>query len=117
MIRTVPDPSKRRVNTTPMRDRAESWIARNRTDLPGRTSLLMEGTEEVKESTSIPHDQPRASSRINDNYCVTKLQARLLAGSPSPQTRQTINTQSDLNVNCHFAKAVFTAPGFHKRKM
>ena len=28
------------------------------------------------------HDQPRASSRINDNYCVTKLQARLLAVVP-----------------------------------
>ena len=24
---------------------------------------------------AIHHDQPRASSRINDNYCVTKLQA------------------------------------------
>ena len=72
----------------------------------------MEGTEEVKESTSIPHDQPRASSRINDNYCVTKLQAQLLAGSPSPQ--QTIDTC--LNVKYHVALSVHTAPGHSPKK-
>ena len=32
------------------------------------------------------HDQPRASSLLNDNYCVTKLQARLLAGEPHNKT-------------------------------
>ena len=106
MTKAVPDPFTRRVGTTPMKDRTG-----NRTDLPGRTSLLMVVTEEGKESTSIPHDQPRAISRINDNYCVTKLQARLLAGSPS--TEKTIDTC--LNVKYHVAPSVHTAPG-HSQK-
>ena len=37
-----------------------------------------------------PLNQPMASSRISDNYCVTKLQTRLLAGSQSPVTRKTL---------------------------
>ena len=69
-------------------------------------------TEEVKESTSFLHDQPRASSRINDNYCVTKLQARLLAGSPS--TEKTIDTL--LNVKYHVAPSVHSAPGHSQKK-
>ena len=50
-------------------------------------------------------DQPRASSRINDNYCVTKLQARLLARSPLPS--QTID---NLNVKFHVVSNVYSAP-------
>ena len=56
-----------------------------------------------KASLSIPHDQPRASSRINDNYCVTKLRARLLAGSTLRETLtvQSIKTHVNLNVVNH----------------
>ena len=56
-------------------------------------------------------DQPRASSRINDNYCVTKLQARLLAGSPPPS--QTIDT---LNVKFHVVSNVHSAPGHSQKR-
>ena len=58
------------------------------------------------------HDQPRASSRINDNYCVTKLQTRLLAGS----TPQTLNTGSKLNVKLPVASHVHTALGHSQKK-
>ena len=56
-------------------------------------------------------DQPRASSRINDNYCVTKLQARLLAGSPLPS-----HTIDSLNVKFHVASNVHTAPGYSQKR-
>ena len=61
-----------------------------------------------------PRNQPRASSRINDNYCVSPLQARLLAGSPSP--RQTINTCSELSVNLNVVTPVLTVPGHSQKK-
>ena len=38
------------------------------------------------------HDQPRASSLINDNYCVDKLQVRLLARSKEPTQEKTVNS-------------------------
>ena len=58
------------------------------------------------------HDQPRASSRINDNYCVTKLQPRLLAGS----IPQTINTVLNLNVKLPVASHVHSAPGHSQKR-
>ena len=58
------------------------------------------------------HDQPRASSRINDNYCVTKLQPRLLAGS----IPQTINTGLNLNVKLPVASHVHSAPGHSQKR-
>ena len=58
------------------------------------------------------HDQPRASSRINDNYCVTKLQPRLLAES----IPQTINTGLNLNVKLPVASHVHSAPGHSQKR-
>ena len=69
-------------------------------------------TKEGKESTSFLHDQPKASSRINDNYRVTKLQARLLAGRPS--TEKTIETL--LTVKYHVAPSVHSAPWNSQKK-
>ena len=60
------------------------------------------------------HDQPRASSCINDNYCVTKVQARLLAGS-SPQ-RQTVDICTNLNVKPRFVTSFHTAPGLPQKE-
>ena len=65
-----------------------------------------------KENTSIPHDQPRASSRINDNYCVTNLQARLLAGS----THQKTLTFQDTVVNLNVVNHALSATGHPQRK-
>ena len=58
-----------------------------------------------------PPDLPRASSCINDNYCVTKLQTRLLARSP--QEDQTVNLS---NVNFHVVPVVTSAPGHSQKK-
>ena len=63
-----------------------------------------------KEGTSTPPDRPRASSLINDNHCVTLLQARLLAGSSA----QTIDNL--LNVKPLVVTSVHTAPGPSQRK-
>ena len=73
------------------------------------------GNSSREEEVVVPpshHDQPRASSRINDNYCVTKLQPRLLAGS----IPQTINTGSKLNVKLPVASHVHTAPGHSQKR-
>ena len=74
----------------------------------------MASIEEGRASTSIPRDQPRASSHINDNYCVTKLQARLLAGSTSKETLtvQSLQRHVKLNVVNH----VPSATGHPQRK-
>ena len=74
----------------------------------------MATTEEAKGSISTPPDLPRASSLINDNYCITMLPGRLLAGSPSVP-KQTMNFVN-LNVNCRVAKPVHTALGLSQKK-
>ena len=97
-----------------MRDRTENLTPRNRTDRPGRTSPHTANTDEGRENTSIPHVQPRASSRINDNYCVTKLRARLLAGSTP---RETLTVQSlETHVNLNVVNHVHSATGHPQRK-
>ena len=62
----------------------------------------------------IPHDQPRASSRINDNKCVDSFQTRLLAGSPP--LGQTINNLLHQNINSPVVKVVHSAPGLSQKK-
>ena len=54
----------------------------------------------------------RGRGRINDNYCVTKLQTRLLAGS----IPQTINTGLNLNVKLPVASHVHSAPGHSQKR-
>ena len=102
----------RRADITPMRGRIGSLTLRNRTDRPGKMFLLTASIDEGKENTSIPHNQPRASSRINDNYCVTNLQARLLAGSTHKKTL----TFQDTVVNLNAVKHALSATGHPQRK-
>ena len=87
---------------------------RNRTDQPGKITPHMASIEEGRVNTSIPHDQPRASSHVNDNYFVTKLQARLIARNTPKQTLtvQSIDTHVRLNVLNH----AFSATGPPQRK-
>ena len=62
----------------------------------------------------LPHshpDLPRASSRINDSYCITKLHTRLLARSNT--LTQTIDT---LNAKLPVVHHVTTAPGQSQKK-
>ena len=85
---------------------------RRETSQHGRT-LGRVGTGNLEARLQVTlHDQPRASCHINDNYCVTKLQARLLAGS-SPQT---IDICTNLNVKSHVVPSVHTAPGHSQKR-
>ena len=59
-----------------------------------------------------PHDQPRASSPINDNYCADRLQGGLLAGSQTSTQGHSINS----HVNFHVVTAVPTAPGHSQKR-
>ena len=68
--------------------------------------------EGAKGNTNIHPDQPRASSRTNDNYCVNKLQKQLLARSPVSKYRQTMNTF----VNSNVVKVLHTARGHSQKK-
>ena len=65
------------------------------TSQPGRQ---LAGSSSGKGKVALPltpHDLPRASSRTNDNYCMTKLKTRLLAGStPQAQTRDILTVKS-----------------------
>ena len=107
--------STRSVDFTRMRERNLGRTANDRTDQHGKTSHGVT-IRKARRSNSFLHDQPRASSRTNDNHCVLRVQPRLLAGSLSPSPRQTMNTQLKLNVNCHVVTDVYTAPGPSQRK-
>ena len=91
-------------------EQIRGWTRRERSQHGRTLGRVGTGNLEQRQPT-IHHDQPRASSRINYNYCVTKLQARLLAGS-SPPT-QTIDI---LNVKPHVVTNVHTAPGHSQKR-
>ena len=62
-------------------------------------------------------NQPRASSLINDNYCVDKLQEGLLTGSQQQTPKKTMNTQlQETPVNCFVVNPVLTAPRLWQKK-
>ena len=107
--------STRNVDITPTRGRILGRITEGRNDRHGRIFHVVI-TRKAKGNSSFLHDQPRASSRINDNHCVPRVQLRLLAGGLPPPPRQTMNTQLNLNVNCHVVTDVYTAPGLSQRK-
>ena len=70
------------------------------------------GRKQFKRGRGRTTTSSRQASRINDNYCVTKLQNRLLAGS----IPQTINTGLDLNVKLPVASHVHSAPGDSQKR-
>ena len=97
----------------PMNVQRASQIPENRTGWLGRISHGV-STRGVRENTSTHRDLPRASSLINDNYCITMLPGRLLARSTSV-SKQTMNFVN-LNVNCPIAELVHTAPELSQKK-
>ena len=104
-----------KVGTTHMKEQRKGRIKGRTTakvtDQHGRT-LVKVTTRNPRESLPVTlRDQPRASSPINDNYCIDKLQRGLLARSQIP-TRQTIDTC----VNFHVIKVAHTAPGHSQKK-
>ena len=87
-------------------------LTRNQTrNLIGRHGRILERAvtenQEGKPLQTFHRNQPRASSRINDNQSLDKLQVRLLAGSTPP--RQTMNNILK-SVNCHVVPLVPSAP-------
>ena len=79
---------------TRTRDKSQGRI-KDKIDRLGRI-FLGPNVERTRESSNTHPDQPRASSRVNDNQCVSFLPLRLLAGS-SPQ--ETMNTLSVVKFN------------------
>ena len=102
-----------RVGTTltNARIRKQATKTHDRTNLHGKPS----GRDSTgKGRVVLPHfhpDLPRASSHINDSYCITKLQRRLLARSNI--LTQTIDT---LNVKFPVVPHVTTVPGLSQKK-
>ena len=104
-----------RVGTTPVRGLIKGRtrnLPTSRIDQLGRASARDSIRNPGAKLPAIPHDQPRVSNPINNNYCVTKLQEELLAGSQNSTQGQTINS----NVNSHVVKVARTAPGHSQRK-
>ena len=103
-----------KVGTTLMKGKTRGWLT-GTPDLRNPHGKPLAGSSS-REVEDVPppshHDQPRASSRINDNYCVTKLQPRLLAGS----IPQTMNTGLNLNVKLPVASHVHSAPGHSQKR-
>ena len=99
-----------KVGTIPMRGRIRGLTAETKLSRLGKTSIDVSSREGKVVLPTTHLDQPRASSHINDNYCVTKLQTRLLAGSPLPS--QTID---NLNVKFHVSN-IHSAPGHSQKK-
>ena len=88
-------------------------ITGNQTEQPGGILRIMDRTRKprAKPHTTL-QDQPRATTPINDNYCIDKLQEGLLARSQNSTQRQTMNTY----VNSHVVKVAHTAPRHSQRK-
>ena len=95
-------------------ERTDSKPANKKQDTPAWKKLSHGHNRRSKGSISTPPDLPRASSLINDNYCITVFPGRLLAGSSSV-SKLTMNLIK-LNVNCQVAKPVHTAPGLSQKK-
>ena len=105
-----------RVGSTPMNIRTRGRIT-GRTDQHGRT-LVKDVTGKTRDALPTSHlDQPRASSPINDNYCVKVLQTGLLAGSKQPTPEKTVNSLlPKIFVNSVVVNPVLTAPGLSQKK-
>ena len=88
-------------------------IQRNQSDQHGRTwATEVRARKAEARPLTTPRDQPRASSHINDNHCVTSSLERLLARSQPTVQRQYKDTFVNLNVVPH----VHSAPGLSQKK-
>ena len=103
---------ERRVGSIHTKGQRSVQITGNLTNLPGKTLGTGDRVRRVKaKPRTTPHDQPRASSRINDNYFVNSLQEGLLAGSKTLSQENILNT-----VKCHVVKVVYSAPGHSQKR-
>ena len=102
-----------RVGTTLTKGRIKSQATRTlgKRNRLGR-QLARDNLGEVEAAPPHTHpDRPRASSHINDSYCLDQVHTRLLAGSP-PFSQ----TQKTLNVKPHVVSHVPSAPGHSQKK-
>ena len=105
-----------KVGTTLMnvlrRGRTTGWTSWHGKPLVAKDSMRAKNLLQT-----IHPNQQRASSPINDNYCVKVLQTGLLAGSKPPTSRNTINSHvSKTLVNSLVVNPVLTAPGLSQKK-
>ena len=108
------------VGTTPMNAKTKGRIIGQTTgqiSQHGKTSVK-DNTGRTRDNLLTFHpDQPRASSPINDNYCVKVLQTGLLARSKQLTPGKTMNTVSlKTLVNSVVVNPVLTAPGLLQKK-
>ena len=102
-----------RVSSTHMRGRTRGQTTEVKLNRTGQIGKISTGDSVRKEWVVLqttPRDQPRASSRINENYCVTKLQARLLTRSSTPPDNRLFK------VKPHVVSNVHTVPGHSQKR-
>ena len=112
-MKTSLNPSRaRKVASIHTNEPTSVQITGNQTDQLGRILVIRDRARRTRERPhSIPRDQPRASSHINDSYCVTSLQKGLLAQSKTLVQEKTLNT-----VNFHVVTGVPSAPGHSQKR-
>ena len=102
----------RKVASTPTKDRISVRTTGSLTVLPGKTLATEDRIRRTRTRLLIiPHDQPRASSPINDNYFVNSLQERLLARNQTLPQEKTLNFAS-----FHVVKSVPSAPRHSQKR-
>ena len=109
-----------RVGTTPMNTKTRGLITGRTTDQRnqhGRT-LVKDSIGRTRDALLTFHrDEPRASSRINDNYCVKVLQNDLLSGSKQQTSGEKMNIfPSKTLANSVVVFPVLTAPRLSQKK-
>ena len=103
--------SGRKVASIHTNGRKNVRITGNQTVRLGRT-LVTRGRVRRKEKPHSTHrDQPRASSHLNDNQCITSLQRELLARNKTLMQEKTLNV-----VNFHVVTDVPSAPGHSQKR-
>ena len=113
ILKTSLNPSRaRKVASIHTNEPTSVQITGNQTDQLGKILAIRDRARRTRERPhSIHRDQPRASSHINDSYCVISLQKGLLARSKTLVQEKTLNT-----VNFHVVTDVPSAPGHSQKR-
>ena len=113
ILKTSLNPSRaRKVASIHTNEPTSVQITGNQTDQLGKILAIRDRARRTRERPHSTHrDQPRASSHINDSYCVISLQKGLLARSKTLVQEKTLNT-----VNFHVVTDVPSAPGHSQKR-
>ena len=102
---------ERKVASIHTNGRKNVRIIGNQTVRLGRTLVTGDRVRRKEKPHSTHRDQPRASSHLNDNQCVTSLQRELLARNKTLMQEKTLNV-----VNFHVVTDVPSAPGHSQKR-